>query len=209
MKRICVFCGSSAGARSDYIKATRSFSRVAVENNIGIVYGGASVGLMGALADAVLEAGGEVIGVIPRLLQDCEIAHPGLSELHIVETMHERKATMARLSDGFVSLPGGAGTLEEFFEVWTWAQLGIHQKPCGLLNVAGYYNRLRALVNHMVGERFLKPDYGSMLLIEEDPQTLLNKFASYLPPVDKWAVCVSGSSSRLSEDDDVIDSLAR
>lgn len=184
---LCVFCGSSPGHRPEYVEATQIFGRHLTRLGIGLIYGGASVGLMGVLADSVLEAGGHVIGVIPRALMEREIAHAGLSDLRVVETMHERKALMAELSDGFVALPGGAGTLEELFEEWTWAQLGLHQKPCGLLNVNGYYDSLGVFLAHSVAEGFLRPAHRSMLMIERSPERLLDRVARYEPPTEsKW-----------------------
>ncbi len=186
--RICVFCGSSSGNGPTYVDAARAFGRVLAENDIGLVYGGARVGLMGAIADAALEHDGEVVGVIPRALVDREIAHTGLSDLRVVQTMHERKGLMAELSDGFVALPGGTGTLDEFFEVWTWAQLGIHAKPCGLLNVGGYYDGLSGFLDHLVTEGFLRDSYRAMLAIEEDPPRLLRRLLAYSPPREsKWS----------------------
>lgn len=157
-----------------------------VERGVELVYGGASVGIMGEVADAVLAGGGTVIGVIPQSLVDREVAHNGLTELHVVANMHERKALMASLADAFVALPGGAGTLEEFFEVWTWAQLGLHHKPLGLLDTAGYYQPLLRLVDHLVREEFLKSSYRDMLVVETDPRRLLDRYASYQPPSEKW-----------------------
>lgn len=183
--RICVFCGSSSG-RSEYVEAARHVGTTLAERGIELVYGGAKVGTMGAVADAALAAGGRVIGVIPRGLVDREIAHKGLTELHVVADMHERKAKMAELSDGFVALPGGAGTLEELFEVWTWAQLGLHTKPVGLLDVAGYYGHLTRFVEHMVVEGFLKPPYRDMLLVDPDLLRLLDRFTGYQPTEYKW-----------------------
>lgn len=170
------------------MRAARDFGRLLVERDIGLVYGGAHVGLMGALADAVLGAGGEVVGVIPRALVEHEIAHRGLSELRVVANMHERKATMAEVSDGFVALPGGAGTLEELFEVWTWGQLGLHHKPCGLLDVSGYFAPLRAFLDHAASEGFLRTEHRNMLIVETEPKALLESFARYSAPVaSKWA----------------------
>jgi hypothetical protein len=157
------------------------------ERGIGVVYGGASVGCMGAVADAVLDGGGEVIGVIPRVLVEREIAHRRLTELRIVETLHERKALMAQLADGFIALPGGAGTLDELFEAWTWGQLGLHRKPVGLLNVAGYYDALTAFLDHALEAGFLNAEHRGMLAIEPDPGTLLDRFANYRAPTrSKW-----------------------
>lgn len=185
MKRIVVFCGSSNGASQQYREEATAFGRELVNRGLSLVYGGASVGLMGAVADAVLEAGGQAIGVLPRFLQSREIAHKQLSELILVDSMHERKAKMAELADGFVALPGGPGTLEEFFEIYTWAQLGLHQKPCGLLNVGHYYDPLVALFAHMAQEQFLQPKYSSMALVDTDPKGLLDQFEGYVPPTVK------------------------
>ena len=170
---ICVYAGSSQGARSEYRDAAKAFGELLAAERIGLVYGGASVGLMGVIADAVLTNGGRVIGVITGALKDVEIAHSGLTELRVVETMHERKAVMAELSDAFVALPGGIGTFEELFEAWTWSQLGIHAKPCGLLNTAGFYDRLAGFLDHVVAERFLKPVHRGVVCIEDDPRKLL------------------------------------
>jgi len=184
---ICVFCGSRPGADPAYEVAARCLGQALAQANITLVYGGGNVGLMGVVADAALEAGGEVVGVIPEALMRREIGHPGLTKLHVVASMHERKAKMAELSDGFVALPGGTGTLEEFFEVLTWAQLGEHEKPCGLLDIAGYYGPLLAVFDHMVEKGFLKDHHREMLLLERDPTTLLERFARYEPPrVAKW-----------------------
>lgn len=187
MHRICVFCGSSPGLRPSYTEAAIQLGRTLAESGIGLVYGGARVGLMGTLADTVLALGGEVIGVIPRSLQDREIAHTGLTDLRLTESMHERKALMAELADAFVALPGGMGTLEEFFEVLTWAQLGMHQKPCGLLDVDGYYTPLLSFLDRMVEEQFLRPEHRAMILSEPQAGALLARFAGYQPPtVAKW-----------------------
>lgn len=184
--RVCVFCGSSSG-RFGYLEAAREVGAELAARGIGVVYGGAHVGTMGALADAALAAGGEVVGVIPQSLVDWEIAHPSLSELHVVDGLHERKATMASLSDAFIALPGGAGTLEELFEVWTWAQLGLHAKPVGLLDVGGYFTHLRRFVDHMVDEGFSRPAYRDMLMVDDTVSGLLAAFDGYTPPTDKWA----------------------
>lgn len=176
--RICVFCGSSTGRGERYVDAARQLGALFAERDIGLVYGGASVGTMGVLADAALDAGGAVYGVIPNALTERELAHRGLTELHMVPGMHERKATMAELSDGFLALPGGAGTLEELFEVWTWAQLGIHRKPIGLIDIDGYYQPLLRFVEHMVRERFLAEDYRAMIDVSADPAELLAEFAT-------------------------------
>jgi uncharacterized protein (TIGR00730 family) len=185
--RICVFLGSSPGRSPLYVDTARRFGTLLAERGIGLVYGGGTVGLMGAIADAVCAAGGEVIGVIPQALRAREHDHQGITELHIVETMHERKAMMAKLSDGFVALPGGIGTFEELFEVWTWAQLGYHDKPCGLLDVGGFYSRMSAFIDHVVEEGFLQPKHRSMLLIEKEPEAMLDIMARYLAPAtEQW-----------------------
>jgi len=176
MKRICVFCGSNAGARSEYAEAARALATVLAERKLGIVYGGGNVGLMGVIADAVLERGGHVTGVIPDALVSQEVAHRGLSELRVVQSMHERKAVMADLSDGFIAMPGGIGTMEEFFEVLSWAQLGLHNKPCGLLNIGEYYDHLIRFMNHAVDQEFLKPKHRALLIVEEEPSRLLDRF---------------------------------
>lgn len=187
MERVCVFCGSSSGAGSAYEEGARQLGRTLAGCGITLVYGGASVGLMGTLADAALEAGGEVIGVIPKALQEREISHSNLTDLHIVGSMHERKALMAELSDGFVAMPGGAGTLEEFFEIWTWAQLGEHGKPCGLLNVGGYYDPMLAFLDHVVVQGFLSEKHRAMILVERESKRLLESLSNYRPPdVPKW-----------------------
>lgn len=182
LRRVCVFCGSSSGARPEYAGAARGLGRLLAARGIGVVYGGASVGTMGALADAALEAGGSVEGVIPRVLVDREVAHRGLSELHVVGSMHERKARMAELADAFVTLPGGVGTMEEFFEVWTWGMLGIHGKPFGLLDVAGYFRPLTALLDHMVTEGFLPERHRGRVLVDTDAATLLDRMARFDAP---------------------------
>ena len=187
MRRICVFTGSNPGARSDYAAAAEKLAGELVARDVELVYGGGNVGLMGTLADAVLGLGGRVTGVIPEALVAREVAHQHLSELRVVSSMHERKAQMAELASGFVALPGGAGTLEETFEVFTWAQLGLHEKPCGLLNVAGYFDPLIAFLDHSVRERFLSDAHRAMLLVENDPKLLLDSFDEYkAPEVDKW-----------------------
>jgi hypothetical protein len=187
LKRVCVFCGSSVGARAEYNEAALRLAEAMVRRGIGLVYGGGRVGLMGVIADAVLAAGGEAIGVIPRGLAVREVEHRGLTETHIVHSMHERKALMADLSDGFIALPGGFGTFEEFCEIITWAQLGIHHKPCGLLNVAGYYDPLLQLFNQAVTESFVRPAYRALVLEGNDPDELLKLMMSYQSPVtEKW-----------------------
>ena len=182
MKRLCVFCGSSPGARPAYAEAARALGAALARRRIGLVYGGGSVGLMGALADAVLAEGGEVIGVIPRPLATRELAHPHVTEMRVVGSMHERKATMASLVDGFIALPGGLGTLEETLEILTWSQLGIHRKPVGVLNVEGYYDALLQLLSHAVREGFVRRDYFSLLLFADKPAELLDRFAAWQPP---------------------------
>src|ERR1700751_4405747 len=185
--RICVFCGSSSGARESYAAGATSLARHLVANGIAIVYGGGKVGLMGKLADAALEAGGEIIGIMPQALVDKEVSHPRLSDLRIVASMHERKALMAELSDAFIALPGGYGTLEEFCEVLTWTQLGLHRKPCGLLNIDGFYDHLLSLFDHAVAERFLKPAHRQIVLSDSRPESLVKRLLEYEPPLlDKW-----------------------
>jgi len=185
--RIAVFCGSSSGRRPEFLQAATALGQLLAQQGIGIVYGGASVGLMGAVATAARQAGGEVIGVLPQSLMDRELAHTGLSELHIVETMHERKAKMSELADAFLALPGGIGTFEELFEVWTWGVLGYHRKPCALLNVAGFYDGLVSFLDHVVEDEFLKPVYRNMLLVDESPEALLKALLEYVPPAaPKW-----------------------
>ena len=185
--RVCVFCGSSPGANPAYGALAARFGRQLVAEGLGLVYGGASVGLMGQLADAALAAGGEVIGVIPQALVDLEVAHGGLADLRVVATMHERKAVMADLGDAFAALPGGIGTLDELFEVLTWAQLGLHTKPAGLLDLAGYFQPLLAFLDGAVTARFLQPTHRGMLLVEDDPARLLAAFRAYRPPPPfKW-----------------------
>ena len=187
IQSVCVFCGSSAGRDDRYAGAARELGELLAVQGIRLVYGGGRVGLMGVLADAVLAAGGTVTGVIPRPLVAREVGHTGLSELHVVETMHERKARMVELSDGFVALPGGMGTLDELFEVWTWAQLGIHAKPFGILNVGGYFDGLLAFVDHATGEQFVPPGHRAMLLTESDPALLLERLRGWNPrAVRSW-----------------------
>ena len=181
MKRICVFCGSSPGARPEYAEAGRCLGDALIQKNIGLVYGGASVGVMGELARTVHDAGGEVIGVMPKKLVDMEVAFNDLSDLRVVDSMHERKALMAELSDGFIALPGGLGTLEEFFEALTWAQLGIHQKPCGLLNVHNHYDKLMAFIEHLVDEKFVDDSHRKLIMMDDDPRSLIEKFIDFVP----------------------------
>jgi len=188
IRRLAVFCGSNPGARPDYVEGARAFGHLLAERGIGVVYGGSSVGLMSAVAEAVLDELGDIIGVIPKMLVEREVAHKTLSDLRIVGSMHERKALMAELSDGFVALPGGIGTLEEFFEVWTWAQLGMHAKPCGLLNIAGYFDPLLAFMDHMIDEGFVRPEYRPMLTVAASAAELLTRMADYrAPAIEKWA----------------------
>jgi uncharacterized protein (TIGR00730 family) len=187
IRRLAVFCGSNPGARPDYIEAAHAFGRLLASRGIGIVYGGSNVGLMKALADAMLDDLGDIIGVIPRVLVEREVANKALTDLRIVDSMHERKAIMAELADGFVALPGGIGTLEEFFEIWTWAQLGMHDKPCGLLNVAGYFDLLLQFLDRAVAEKFVRDVHRQMVIVESDPRELLLRFEAYDPPrVVKW-----------------------
>jgi uncharacterized protein (TIGR00730 family) len=188
VERICVFCGASPGARPGYRRATEERARLLGARGIGVVYGGGGVGLMGALADAVLAEGGEITGVIPRSLVHREIAHRDVPDMRLVASMHERKALMAELADAFVALPGGIGTLEELFEVYTWAQLGLHQKPCALLNVEGYYDGVADFLAHAVQERFLRQETRELLMVESDPATLLERLRSFEPQavVPKW-----------------------
>ncbi|OLF13687.1 Rossman fold protein, TIGR00730 family [Actinophytocola xinjiangensis] len=184
--RVCVFCGSSAGRGPAYLEAAAEAGRVLAGRGIGLVYGGAAVGTMGAVADAALAAGGEVIGVIPRSLVDREVAHPSLSNLEVVADLHERKARMAELADAFLVLPGGAGTLEELFEVYTWAQLGLHAKPIALLDVDGFHQPLLGMLDHLAGEGFLGEAYRGMLIVETDVNRVLDRYASYSPTSPKW-----------------------
>jgi len=184
---LCIFCGSSPGADPVYADAARHLGRLLAGRRTRIVYGGGCVGLMGELADAALAVGGEVIGVIPEGLVAREVAHKRLTDLRIVKTMHERKALMSDLSDGFVALPGGAGTLEEFFEVWTWTQLGIYQKPAALLNVAGYFDGLLTFLDHAVAQRFLRDEHRAMVLVDDDAERLLQRLDSArVPDVPQW-----------------------
>ncbi len=187
VKSVCVFCGSSMGLRPAYKLAAQQLSEALAQRGLTLVYGGGNVGLMGVLADAVLAAGSQVVGVIPDFLVAKELAHPGLTKLHIVNSMHERKALMAQLSDAFIALPGGYGTLEEFCEALTWSQLGLHQKPHGLLNVEGYYEPLLRFFDQAVTEQLVKPIHRSLVLEAASPEALLNKLANYQPQnIDKW-----------------------
>jgi uncharacterized protein (TIGR00730 family) len=187
MESLCVFCGSNPGASPDYARAAARMGTLLAERGITLIYGGGHVGLMGVLADAALAAGGRVIGVIPEALEAREVAHTGLTELRVVRSMHERKALMSELADGFIALPGGIGTMEEWFEVWTWGQLGIHPKPLGMLNVAGYYDHLLAFFDRMVTDGFLPQAHRSMAIVGEDGEALLDRLAKYVPPrTEKW-----------------------
>jgi uncharacterized protein (TIGR00730 family) len=187
MKRICVFAGSNSGSRTEYLAAARAMGDALVRHQMGLVYGGARLGLMGAVADTVLAARGHVTGVIPEALVAKEVAHTGLSDLRVVASMHERKAMMGDLSDGFIALPGGLGTLEELFEVLTWAQLGLHRKPCGLLNVCGFFDGLLAFLEHSIDERFVRREHRAMVIVSSSPDSLLEQFDQYVPPVvQKW-----------------------
>ena len=189
MQSVCVFCGSSPGLDPAYTEAARSLGRTLAKANIRLVFGGGHVGLMGVVSNAAIEAGGEAIGVIPKFLVERELAHTGLTDLRIVGSMHERKAMMSDLSEGFITLPGGTGTLEEFFEILTWAQLGEHEKPCGLLNVAGYYDPLLAVFDHMIDKGFLSESNRALVLVlvESEPERLLWGLERYQPPkTAKW-----------------------
>ncbi len=187
MKQLCVYCGSSPGRNPAYAEAARQLGEVLVARGIGLVYGGAGVGIMGEVANTVLAGGGRAVGIIPEALAVKEVAHPDLTEQHVVGSMHERKALMAEISDGFVALPGGWGTFEELFEILTWAQLGFHDKPCGLLNVAGYYDHLHAFLEHAIEEAFVPSVCRDMLMMEATPGLLLNRFDTYqAPKVRKW-----------------------
>ncbi|HEY3569486.1 MAG TPA: TIGR00730 family Rossman fold protein [Thermoanaerobaculia bacterium] len=187
MNSLCVFCGSNPGASPAYAEAAARLGRIVAERGMTLVYGGGRVGLMGVVAGAALAAGGRVIGVIPEALATRELAHDGLTELQVVGSMHERKARMSELSDGFLALPGGIGTLEEWFEVWTWSQLGFHPKPCGLLNVAGYYDHLLAFLDHVTAERFLNETHRAMAIVDDDPGLLLDRLAAWRPSrARKW-----------------------
>lgn len=180
--RVCVFCGSNVGVRPVYAEAARQMGELLARRRITLVYGAGNVGLMGVVADAALAAGGAVIGVIPEAMMGWEVAHNGLTELHVTRSMHERKGLMADFADAFVALPGGFGTFEEFCEIVTWAQLGLHQKPCGLLNVAGFYDPLLTLFDRAVGERFVRPAHRELVLEETDPERLLDRLQRYEPP---------------------------
>ena len=186
MKSLCVYCGSSFGITLNYTNAARNLAQALVERNIALVYGGGNVGLMGVIADEVMRLGGHVTGVIPNALLQKEVGHRKITELHVVDNMHERKAMMAELADGFIAMPGGIGTLEELFEVMTWSQLGFHDKPIGVLNVGGYYDALLAFLQHTVEQGFLKPHHPSLLMVESDVSALLHRFETFeAEPHDK------------------------
>ncbi len=182
LKRISVFCGSNLGNNGAFISAARELAKVLVDNNLTLVYGGGRLGLMGEIADEMLQLKGKVIGVIPKALVEKEKAHLGIPDLRIVNSMHERKALMAELSDGFIAMPGGIGTLDEFFEIWTWAQIGIHKKPCAILNIENYFDHLITFLNHVVDEKFVLPVFREMILIENDPALLIDKMKNYKAP---------------------------
>ncbi len=187
IRRVCVFCGSNRGTDPMYVDAARDLGRLFAREGVTLVYGGGSVGLMGELADAVLGSGGEVIGVIPHALWAREVGHRALTDLRIVDTMHERKAMMADLADAFIALPGGLGTLEEIFEIWTWAQLGLHQKPVGFLDVNGFFSPLMQFIDRAVRERFVKDEYRAIAMMSSDAEALLRRFDAWQPPrVEKW-----------------------
>ena len=184
---ICIYCGSSSGRLEAYGAVGCALAKALVSRNIKLIYGGAGIGLMGTVADEVLRLGGQAIGVIPKALAHKEVAHKNLTQLHVTESMHERKMLMAELSDGFIALPGGIGTLEELFEIWTWAQLGFHNKPCGLLNVEGYYDSLIVFLDHVLAEQFVKKEQRDLLIVETNPEVLLDRYSNYQPPaVRHW-----------------------
>jgi len=187
MKSLCVYCGSSGGNREEYTDAARNLANALLEQNLELVYGGGNVGLMGVVADTMIEGGGKVTGVIPSSLMEKEVGHTGLTELHVVADMHERKAMMATLSEGFVAMPGGWGTLEELFEMMTWLQLGFHVKPCAVYNASGYFDSLLAFLANARDEGFVKPLHHDMLLASADPAELIKQMAAFTPPeTTKW-----------------------
>jgi uncharacterized protein (TIGR00730 family) len=187
LESLCVFCGSSLGVRPEYADAARTLGRTLADAGIRLIYGGGRTGIMGALAESALAAGGEVVGIMPRGLWDREVGHTGLTSMHVVESMHERKALMSEMGGGFLALPGGLGTFEELFEVWTWAQLGIHRKPCAVLNAGGYFDGMLAFLDHAVAERFVDPQYRGMLLVGDDIDALLARMTAYrAPDVSRW-----------------------
>ena len=193
MRRLCVFCGSSPGHDPAYASSAAQLGRVLAGRGIGLVYGGGRVGLMGVVADAALAAGGEVIGVIPQALLERELGHRGLTELRVVDSMHARKALMGDLANGFIALPGGVGTLEELFEVWSWATLGLHRKPCGLLDVNRFFSPLVSFLDRQVKEGFIHPAYRAMLMLAATPEALLDAFAAYEAPAEKWTAPLRGA----------------
>lgn len=196
LKRICVFCGSSPGAKPEYAAAAKALGSELIRRKTGLVYGGGRVGLMYEIARIVHENGGEVIGVIPRGMVERELAYSALPDLRIVSSMHERKAMMAGLADGFIALPGGLGTIEEFFEVLTWAQLGMHRKPCGFLNIAGYFDKLLEFLDYAASERFIQAEIRSLILVGKEPASLLEKFETYVSPetdMARWALKLTNS----------------
>jgi len=186
MKRIAVYCGSSLGTEPAYKAAAIQLGHTLAQASLELVYGGGKVGLMGTIADAVLAEGGLVTGIIPNALESREIGHPGLSTLEVVTDMHARKKRMSDLADGFIAMPGGTGTMEEIFEVWTWGQLGYHHKPCAFLNINGYYDDLLEFIDKMVNDGFMRPEFREMLTVSDQPEVILEAFACYRPPHDKW-----------------------
>jgi uncharacterized protein (TIGR00730 family) len=187
MRAVCVFCGANPGADPRFVATAERLGKAIATSERTLVYGGARVGLMGALADAALAAGGKVIGVIPRALVDKEVAHRGLTELHVVASMHERKTLMAELAEAFIAMPGGLGTLEEFFEVWTWAQLGFHEKPLGMFGPTSFFAPLLVYLDSLVEQKFVRTEHRQMVILDEDPGALLNRLAAYRPaPISKW-----------------------
>lgn len=186
MKRIAVYCGSSLGTEPAYKAAATQLGQILAHTRTELVYGGGKVGLMGTIADAVLAEGGLVTGIIPNALESREIGHPGLTTLEVVADMHARKKRMSDLADGFIAMPGGTGTMEEIFEVWTWGQLGYHHKPCAFLNINGYYDDLLGFIDKMVNDGFMRPEFREMLTVSDQPEVILEAFACYQPPHDKW-----------------------
>ena len=184
LKRVCVYCGSGVGGQEAYARAARELGEAMVRRRIGLVFGGGRIGMMGILAKAVLAGGGEAVGVIPKHLEDKGLALTSVTALHVVDSMHTRKALMADLADGFIAMPGGFGTAEEFFEILTWAQLGLHVKPCGLLNVRGYFDHLIRFVDHAVEQEFIHPAHRALLIVDDSPEALLERLAAWQPPPD-------------------------
>ncbi len=185
LNTVCVYCGSSLGGKHSYTTAAKNLAQSLYQQDIGIVYGGASIGIMGVVADEMLKLGGKVIGVIPESLAKKELTHQNLTDLHVTDSMHERKMKMAELADGFIALPGGIGTMEELFEIWTWAQLGFHHKPCGLLNIEGYYDGLIQFLNHMRAEKFVIEQHRDLLIVEDNSEQIIEKFFSYQSPITR------------------------